>query len=81
MEIFFDKNKCKGCGLCISACPKNNIRMSKCLNDAGYPVAELVADDDCTRCGLCCQMCPDIAIEISVKKSACCASGDKAQAK
>ncbi len=67
-DIRIDKNRCKGCCLCVAECPRGNIRMSELLNEAGQSYAEIVNVDDCTGCALCCQMCPDLAISISGRK-------------
>ena len=64
VKIIFDADRCKGCGLCISACPKQNIKMSDKLNKNGHNYAEVIDEDKCTGCGLCFQMCPDLVIEI-----------------
>ena len=64
VKIIFDIEKCKGCGLCVEACPTDNIRMSKKMNNKGHHYAEIVDKDKCTGCGMCFQMCPDMAIEI-----------------
>lgn len=57
---------CKGCALCISACPKEVLHLSKeKLNSKGYYPAELIDPDNlCTGCALCAVMCPDIAITV-----------------
>ncbi len=67
--IKIKRDVCKGCGLCISACPKGCIRASKRLNIKGYYPAEYVEDGkgnahECTGCALCAIMCPDVAIEV-----------------
>ena len=59
-----DTERCKGCGLCVAACPRNNIRMSDDLNEEGHPYAVLVDPANCNFCTMCGRMCPDIAIEI-----------------
>ncbi|MBN1126501.1 MAG: 4Fe-4S binding protein [Sedimentisphaerales bacterium] len=63
-KINLNMERCKGCGLCIGACPIDNLRMSEELNSKGYPFAEVIDKDKCTGCALCCRMCPDVAIEI-----------------
>ena len=62
-EIKIDIEKCKGCGLCISACPNKCIALSKKTNKKGFPYVEF-NPGKCTGCGLCYTMCPDCAIEV-----------------
>jgi 2-oxoglutarate ferredoxin oxidoreductase subunit delta len=65
-QIIFNRQKCKGCGLCAIFCPKNIIEMSKEINDAGYFYA-IIADNNKTKCTVCMKcaiMCPDSAIEV-----------------
>ena len=55
---------CKGCGLCVSACPKNVLKLSETVsNKNGYFIAEVV-NDDCIGCASCAVMCPDVAITV-----------------
>ncbi|MBU4560913.1 ferredoxin family protein [bacterium] len=63
-KIVIDKERCKGCKLCIPVCPKNLITMSQRLNSKGYHPAEQAKEGECTACGLCYLICPDVAIEI-----------------
>ncbi len=63
-DIKIDKQRCKGCCLCVAECPRANIRMSELFNDTGLHYAEIIDPADCTGCALCCQMCPDMAIQI-----------------
>jgi len=56
--------RCKGCYLCIEACPKDAIAISESPNAAGcYPVMQL-PDGVCTACGQCALVCPDAAITV-----------------
>ena len=64
VKINFDIERCKGCELCILACPINIIKMSTKLNKKGFHYAEIIDKEKCTGCGMCFQMCPDLAIEI-----------------
>ena len=64
-NIKIDKQRCKGCCLCVAVCPRANIRMSELFNEAGRHYAEIIDEADCTGCALCCQMCPDLAIQIN----------------
>ena len=41
-KLTFNIEKCKGCGLCVSACPKHLLIVSKSkINQKGHYVAEL----------------------------------------
>lgn len=65
-KIFINENICKGCGICISVCPVNMLKLSEeKTNHLGYLVVEIV-EDKCIGCCSCAIMCPDSAI--SVKK-------------
>ena len=53
-----DVEECKGCGLCIEACPPKVIGMSEHLNHYGYRTA-VYAGAGCTGCGICFMACPE----------------------
>ncbi len=53
-----DGNECKGCGLCVEACPPKVISLSDRLNQYGYRTA-LYAGHGCTGCGICFMACPE----------------------
>jgi 2-oxoglutarate ferredoxin oxidoreductase subunit delta len=53
-----DGNECKGCGLCIEACPPKVISMREQLNHYGYKTA-VYAGKGCTGCGICFMICPE----------------------
>jgi 2-oxoglutarate ferredoxin oxidoreductase subunit delta len=53
-----DVDECKGCGLCIEACPPKVIGMSERLNHYGYRTA-VYAGKGCTACGVCFMACPE----------------------
>lgn len=55
---------CKGCGLCISVCPKKIIKLSTEINDKGYNFAECTDQSACIACKMCYTVCPDVAITI-----------------
>ncbi len=60
---------CKGCELCIGACPQESLAMSKDINALGYHYAVLV-QDNCTGCVNCALVCPDAVITVyRTKKS------------
>ncbi len=59
-----DKDRCKGCGLCVTICPKNVLELSREVNTKGYFPVFQARPQDCVYCAMCCVMCPDVAIEI-----------------
>ncbi len=62
--VIIDKNHCKGCELCISACPQKILEMSKTIGVKGYFYAELGDPSRCIGCRICAIICPDVAIEV-----------------
>lgn len=60
-----DIDRCKGCGLCISVCPKQVLDISTHVNVKGYFPAYQARPEDCNFCTACCIMCPDVAITIT----------------
>ena len=53
-----DGEECKGCGLCVEACPPKAIHMSEGMNHYGYRTATY-AGAGCTGCGICYMACPE----------------------
>ena len=64
-KIIINTDRCKGCGLCVSACPNRLIVLSKTINSGGMHPAVFAGEKErCTGCSLCAMMCPDMAIEV-----------------
>ncbi|MFA5073289.1 MAG: 4Fe-4S dicluster domain-containing protein [Nitrospirota bacterium] len=64
-KIVINKEHCKGCELCTTACAKKLLAMSKEFNKQGYYFVEYCGEEGaCTGCALCAEMCPDVAIEV-----------------
>ena len=64
--IIIDENRCKGCELCVSVCPKGVIEIADYFTTRGYRPAALADPDGlCTGCLLCSTICPDAAITVS----------------
>ena len=65
VKITFREDRCKGCGLCVTACPKSLIEISKTrINMKGHHPAEIVKPEECVGCKSCAIMCPDCVITI-----------------
>ncbi len=65
MPIVIDQKKCKGCVLCIDACPKHLISQAREMNDQGYQYAVCIdPEGKCNACTLCAVTCPDMCIEV-----------------
>lgn len=63
MNVEFEK--CKGCGLCTTACPKKIVVIQQeKRNRKGYFTAECTDQNACISCAMCATMCPDCAITI-----------------
>lgn len=63
--IVIDENRCKGCELCTTVCPKGIIGMMNYFSAKGYRPAALVDPNGlCTGCALCATICPDVAITV-----------------
>ena len=64
-KVIIDVERCKGCGLCESVCPKKVIKIDKnSLNSKGYHPACADDQSDCISCAMCGMICPDVAIKI-----------------
>ncbi len=59
-----DPEMCKGCELCLAACPQSVLKLSSQTNSQGNPFAEYDPAGICTACKACAIICPDNAIEI-----------------
>jgi NAD-dependent dihydropyrimidine dehydrogenase PreA subunit len=56
--VRLDEDECKGCGLCVEACPPKVLRLNERLNHYGYRTA-MYAGTGCTGCGICFMACPE----------------------
>lgn len=63
-NIHIDKERCKGCELCLSVCPENVLAMSMLLNAKGQHYTQVDKPENCIGCAQCSLICPDAAIEI-----------------
>lgn len=62
--IVIDTEKCKGCELCVEACPTQVISMTNEVNHKGYHYAYMSNPESCTGCSNCGIICPDAVITV-----------------
>ena len=64
-NVTFKVDFCKGCGLCVNACPKGILTLSPTrLNQKGHAPVELTKPEECVGCAFCATMCPDCVIKV-----------------
>ncbi|SDC02326.1 MULTISPECIES: 4Fe-4S binding protein [unclassified Candidatus Frackibacter] len=63
-KIKFNQDKCKGCELCTTVCPKDIVVIDDEINTKGFHPATVSDEDECIACGFCASICPDVVIEI-----------------
>ncbi|HEY9076671.1 MAG TPA: ferredoxin family protein [Anaerolineaceae bacterium] len=62
-RIEVNETYCKGCEICVSACPQDVIDLAERITAKGFHPAEL-AKEGCTGCGICAIVCPEAAITV-----------------
>ncbi len=63
--IVVDTERCKGCNLCVIACPLHILALThKEVNKKGYPFATQIDTDACNGCASCATVCPDGCISV-----------------
>ncbi len=55
---------CKGCSLCVEACPTDVLKLSNEVNDKGYHFSFMNQPDACIGCSNCATVCPDSCITV-----------------
>ena len=70
-KVTIDRELCKGCLLCIRACPVKALETDTEANSSGsYPSKLASASQSasalqtCIACGNCYEVCPDVCIEV-----------------
>ena len=63
--VAIDVERCKGCELCLSACPPDVLTLAEDFNSKGYrPVVLYDHEKKCTGCALCATVCPEGCITV-----------------
>ena len=61
--VVIDTEACKGCDLCIDACPRDVLVMTTHeVNTRGYRYPQLLPG--CIACKACAQICPDSVFQV-----------------
>ena len=63
-KVEIEIERCKGCALCVDACPEDVLEIGKGINLGGYQHVVVVNPDACIGCCRCAEMCPDVAIAV-----------------
>ncbi len=64
-KLTFKTDWCKGCGLCLDACPKQVLALAKTkIIKKGHHPVEAIQPESCIGCAFCATMCPDCIITV-----------------
>ncbi|MBR2080444.1 MAG: 4Fe-4S binding protein [Oscillospiraceae bacterium] len=64
-KVTFMEDLCKGCGLCVEACPKKILELARDqINKKGHNPARITDQEACIGCAFCATMCPDCVITV-----------------
>lgn len=62
--VVVDNEVCKGCSLCVVACPTSTLALNRSVNSRGYHFSYMENRDNCTGCTNCSAVCPDSCITV-----------------
>jgi 2-oxoglutarate ferredoxin oxidoreductase subunit delta len=68
--VVVDVETCKGCNLCVVACPEGVLALHKEVNSKGYNYSYMAYPEKCTGCTNCAVVCPDTCITVYRVKTA-----------
>lgn len=63
-RIAVDTERCKGCSVCVAACPFKVLAMARDVNGKGYHFSFMADPERCTGCASCAFVCPDSCITV-----------------
>jgi 2-oxoglutarate ferredoxin oxidoreductase subunit delta len=62
--VVVDIEGCKGCGVCVPACPSDVLDLAKEVNGKGYNYSYMKNPEACVGCANCAIVCPDGVITV-----------------
>ncbi len=62
--VVIDRERCKGCEICVVTCPTGTLAMTKEVNSKGYHYSYAIAPETCIGCANCAVVCPDGVITV-----------------
>ena len=63
--LTFDRDRCKGCELCVAACPRQILALDMTsVNKKGYHSVGITDIEKCIACACCARMWPDCVITV-----------------
>ena len=68
--VIVDKERCKGCNVCVVSCPSQVLKLSSEVNGKGYHFSYMENPDACIGCASCALVCPDSCIAVYRQKMA-----------
>ncbi|MDR2101305.1 MAG: ferredoxin family protein [Treponema sp.] len=63
-KVVIDRELCKGCFLCVRACPVKVLEEDPQSNLTGTYPAKVAHGEKCIACGNCWEVCPDVCITV-----------------
>ena len=65
-KLILEENLCKGCGLCVTVCPKKILELDTSrVNVKGYNPIVATDENACISCAFCALICPDLVISVN----------------
>lgn len=65
LPVHIAEHRCKGCGLCVDACPPHVLALeAMAVNALGHHPVRLIDPAGCTSCARCARVCPDAVFTV-----------------